>query len=102
MKASGLVQGQPVDITSHFEGFERRAERFLVAPYSVPRGCVAAYFPEANVLVPVGSTADISNTPTSKSVIISLSPSPDLEAVSRQLLTEVSEVLPAQAQAPAV
>lgn len=102
MKASGFVQGQPVDITSHFEGFERRAERFLVAPYSVPRGCVAAYFPEANVLIPVGSTADISNTPTSKSVIISLSPSPDLEAVSRQLLTEVSEVLPAQAQAPAV
>jgi molybdopterin-dependent oxidoreductase alpha subunit len=102
MKASGLVQGQPVDITSHFEGFERRAERFLVAPYSIPRGCVAAYFPEANVLVPIGSTAEVSNTPTSKSVIVSISPSPDLETVSRQLLTEVSEVLPARAQAPAV
>ena len=99
MKAADLVQGQPVDIISHFEGFERRAERFLVAPYSVPHGCVAAYFPEANVLVPVGSTADISNTPTSKSVIVSISPSPDVESVSRQVLAEVTEALPAQAPA---
>jgi molybdopterin-dependent oxidoreductase alpha subunit len=99
MKAAGLVQGQPVDITSHFEGLERRADRFLVAPYSVPRGCVAAYFPEANVLVPIGSTADTSNTPTSKSVIVSISPSPDVQSVRRQVLAEISEVLPAQVPA---
>jgi molybdopterin-dependent oxidoreductase alpha subunit len=99
IQAAGLVQGQPVDITSHFEGFERHADRFLVAPYSIPRGCVAAYFPEANVLVPVGSTADTSNTPTSKSVIVSISPSPDVESVTRQVLAELSEALPAQAPA---
>jgi Molybdopterin oxidoreductase len=32
----------------------------------------AAYFPEANVLVPLDSTADTSNTPTSKSLVIRL------------------------------
>jgi len=34
--------------------------------YSVPQGCAAAYFPEANVLVPVTSVAEKSNTPASK------------------------------------
>jgi len=100
MRAAGLVQGQPVDITSHFEGNERQADRFLVAPYSIPRGCVAAYFPEANVLVPVGSVAEKSNTPTSKSVIVSISPSPEIESVSRRVQAEVSEVF--RAKAPAV
>ncbi len=93
MKDTGLTQGQPVDITSHFEGQERQAHRFLVAPYSIPRGCVAAYFPEANVLVPVGSVAEESNTPVSKSVIVTLAPSPDVEAVNRTLRIEAAEVL---------
>jgi oxidoreductase alpha (molybdopterin) subunit len=75
LKAAGLIQGQLVDITSHFAGRTRHAERFMVAPYPIPRRCAAAYFPEANVLVPNESTADGSNTPTSKSVVISLAPS---------------------------
>ena len=41
-------------------------------PYDIPRGCVAAYYPETNVLVPVGSVAEGSNQPVSKSVIVSL------------------------------
>lgn len=72
MRAAGLVQGQLVDITSHFEGTQRHAERFMVAPYPIPRRCTAAYFPEANVLVPNGSTADESHTPVSKSVVITV------------------------------
>ncbi|MCU1631474.1 MAG: hypothetical protein JWM61_126, partial [Micrococcaceae bacterium] len=48
----------------------RRAEDFRVVAYSTPKGCAAAYYPETNVLVPLDSTADISGTPTSKSVII--------------------------------
>ena len=40
--------------------------------YPTPAGSAAAYFPEANVLVPLDSTADVSNPPTSKSVIIRL------------------------------
>jgi len=43
----------------------------VVVPYEIPRRCVATYFPEANVLVPIGSVALRSNTPTSKAVIVS-------------------------------
>jgi molybdopterin-dependent oxidoreductase alpha subunit len=71
----GLSAGQVVDLVSHFEGEERTARRFLVVPYPVPRRCAATYFPEANVLVPVRSVADKSNTPASKSVVISVRPS---------------------------
>jgi formate dehydrogenase major subunit len=35
---------------------------------------VATYFPEANVLVPLDSTADGSNTPSTKQVIVRLEP----------------------------
>jgi molybdopterin-dependent oxidoreductase alpha subunit len=67
--------GQVVDLVSHFEGEERVARRFIVVPYPIPRRSAATYFPEANVLVPVGHTADKSNTPASKSVRISIRPS---------------------------
>lgn len=77
LRAEGLVGGQFVDLTSHFHGERRHAPHFLVAPYDIPRGCAAAYFPEANVLVPIDSTAAHSNTPTSKSVIITLAPAAD-------------------------
>lgn len=72
---AGLFEGQRVDLTSHFNGEERRGRNFVVVPYDIPRGCAATYFPEANVLVPVGSVADKSNTPASKSVVITITPS---------------------------
>jgi molybdopterin-dependent oxidoreductase alpha subunit len=75
MREAGLVQGQLVDLRSHFKGKERKAVRFMVAPYPIPRRCAATYFPEANVLVPIGSVAEKSNTPTSKSVPITIRPS---------------------------
>jgi molybdopterin-dependent oxidoreductase alpha subunit len=71
---AGLRDGQEVDLTSHFRGEDRVVRRFVVVPYAIPRGCAATYFPEANPLVPIGSVADGSNTPTSKSVIISIAP----------------------------
>jgi molybdopterin-dependent oxidoreductase alpha subunit len=74
---AGLNEGQLVDLTSHFEDEERTAPGFVVVPYSIPRRCAATYFPEANVLVPIGSVAEKSNTPASKSVRISLRPSTD-------------------------
>ena len=69
-----LKQGEVVDITSHFENETRRAESFIVVPYPIPRDCAATYFPEANPLVPIGSVAEKSNCPTSKSVIITVAP----------------------------
>jgi molybdopterin-dependent oxidoreductase alpha subunit len=75
IREAGLSAGQQVDITSHFADGERTARHFTVVSYDIPRRCAATYFPEANVLVPIGSVADKSNTPVSKSVVISLQPS---------------------------
>ncbi|MFE9029624.1 FdhF/YdeP family oxidoreductase [Streptomyces iakyrus] len=75
LAAQGLADGEPVDIVSEFsDGVERRAPAFRTVAYPTPRGCCAAYFPETNVLVPLDSTADISNTPTSKSIVVRLEP----------------------------
>ncbi len=74
MAARGLQARQVVDLVSHFEGEERIARRFVIVPYDIPRRCAATYFPEANVLVPVRSVALKSNTPASKSVVISIRP----------------------------
>jgi hypothetical protein len=46
-----------------------------VIPYDIPRRCAACYFPEGNVLVPVNSVAERSNTPTSKYIVITVAPS---------------------------
>nr|WBO76503.1 FdhF/YdeP family oxidoreductase [Streptomyces sp. SBE_14.2] len=73
----GLSDGDTVDIVSEWDdGVERRAPAFRVVPYPTPRGCCAAYFPETNVLVPLDSTAAVSNTPTSKSVVVRLERAP--------------------------
>src|SRR5215216_3814255 len=72
--AAGMHARQVVDLVSHFEGEERIARRFVVVPYDIPRRCAATYFPEANVLVPVRHVALKSNTPVSKSVVISIRP----------------------------
>lgn len=72
MDKFGLKKLDLVDITSHFNDEKREAKGFLAIPYPIPKQCTATYFPEANVLVPIKSTAKISNTPTSKTVIISI------------------------------
>ena len=72
MAAQELSAGDAVDIVSHHLGKDRRAKNFRVVAYEIPRGCLATYFPEANVLVPIDSVAKISHTPTSKSIIVSL------------------------------
>ena len=61
-----------IDITSHFENESRVSKKWLVIPYDIPSGNIAAYFPEANELVPLNSTAELSNTPTSKWIVCSL------------------------------
>jgi molybdopterin-dependent oxidoreductase alpha subunit len=68
----GLTHLQVVDLFNDHEGVERVARQFIIIEYNIPKQCVATYFPEANVLVPINSTADRSNTPTSKSVIIKI------------------------------
>ncbi|HCA88620.1 MAG TPA: hypothetical protein DEQ61_26075 [Streptomyces sp.] len=71
----GLPDGSYADLVSEWaDGSERRAPGFRVVRYPTARGCAAAYYPETNVLVPLDATADTSNTPTSKSVVIRLEP----------------------------
>ena len=72
MKTQNLKQLDVVDLTSHFKDERRIARGFLVVGYNIPKQCTATYFPEANVLVPLKSVAKISNTPASKTVIISI------------------------------
>ena len=72
MNKRQLEQGDIVDLYNFHDGIERLAHKFIVIPYPIPAGCTATYFPETNVLVPINSVADKSNTPTSKLVIIKL------------------------------
>jgi anaerobic selenocysteine-containing dehydrogenase len=72
LEERGLSDGDHVDLIGEWEDGERRAERFRATSYPTARGCAAAYFPEANALVPLDSTAEGSNTPTSKSIVIRL------------------------------
>jgi molybdopterin-dependent oxidoreductase alpha subunit len=69
----GIADGSTVDLVSEWtDGVERRAPGFRVVAYPTARGCAATYFPEANVLVPLDSTAEGSLTPTSKQIIVRL------------------------------
>jgi formate dehydrogenase major subunit len=71
----GLRDGAVVDLVSEFtDGVERRAKAFRIVVYDTARGCAAAYYPETNVLVPLDSVADVSHTPTSKSIVVRLEP----------------------------
>lgn len=79
----GFKSGQVVDLTSHFEDGERHARRFIVVPYDIPRRCAATYFPEANVLVPIGSVADRSNTPVSKFIHITIAPNQETARIGK-------------------
>ncbi len=72
MEDEGIIPSEEIDLISEFQGTKRHAERWKVVPYSIPRGNVATYFPEANVLIPLDSVAELSNTPTSKSVLVKI------------------------------
>jgi molybdopterin-dependent oxidoreductase alpha subunit len=75
--ALGFAENDVVDLVSEWRSpggsvEERRAEEFRIVAYRTPRGNAAAYYPETNVLVPLDSVADVSGTPTSKSVLVRL------------------------------
>jgi anaerobic selenocysteine-containing dehydrogenase len=74
IKKLGYKAGDKVDLFNHHNGVERVARNFIIIEFSIPEGCSATYFPETNVLVPIDSVADRSNTPTSKMIILKLKP----------------------------
>ena len=73
MAENGLKIRDVVNMTSHYQGTVRHSTNWIVVAYDIPKGNMAAYFPEANELVPLDSVAELSNTPTSKWVVVSLS-----------------------------
>jgi molybdopterin-dependent oxidoreductase alpha subunit len=77
IEARALRAGDRVVITSHFRGEKRRVTGFTAVEYDIPRACAAAYFPEANALVPLDQFAEKSRTPASKSIVISVAPESD-------------------------
>ena len=68
MNMEQLEKLETVNLESHYDGAIRKALQFQVVPYNIPRGNLACYFPEANVLVPIDHFANKSNTPISKSI----------------------------------
>jgi molybdopterin-dependent oxidoreductase alpha subunit len=72
LTAMNAKAGDRVDVIGeHDDGIERVAEDFRFVPYDIPRGSIAGYYPELNVLVPLGSAGRESDTPTSKSIMVS-------------------------------
>ena len=73
IRALGFQDGDWVDLVSAWDdGVERRAERFRLVAYDIPRGNIGAYYPETNPLVPLAATAIGAGTPTSKAVPVVL------------------------------
>ena len=64
--------GDVVDLYNNQDGVERVAHNFIVVQYNIPEKCIATYYPETNVLVPIKSVADGSNQPASKSVVVKI------------------------------
>ena len=88
MKDLGLQKLDVVNLTSTYDGVVRTARKFLIVPYNIPKGNIAAYFPETNVLVPYNHYADRSNTPISKSVKVRI----EKVAAAEQRLIDSSEL----------
>lgn len=72
----GLPDGAWVDLVGAAvdDAVVREAKSFRLVDYDIPRGCVAGYYPETNVLVPLASHALGARTPTSKSIPVRLRP----------------------------
>ncbi|WP_066271913.1 FdhF/YdeP family oxidoreductase [Hydrogenophaga palleronii] len=75
IRALGLRDGDWVDLhTVWNDDQQRRADKFKLVAYDIPRGCLAAYYPETNPLVPLSATAIVAGTPTSKAIPVLLKP----------------------------
>ena len=67
--SAGLSNGQTVTLVTDFDdGHDRRLGGLTLTAYKLPRGTIAGYYPECNVLIPIGHHDKLSKTPASKSV----------------------------------
>ncbi len=81
MRRAGLNEGQIVSLVSDAEdGVERQVDGLRVTPFSLPDGCLGAYYPEMNPLVPLWSHDEQSKTPAAKSVPVRIRTAGDVIA----------------------
>lgn len=74
---AGLVQGQVIGLVGDAgDGVHREVSGLTVTPFLLPRGCIGAYYPEMNPLIPVWYHDEQSRTPASKSVPVRLVANP--------------------------
>jgi molybdopterin-dependent oxidoreductase alpha subunit len=72
---AGLERDQTVAlITDYDDGHVRRLGGLKIVPYNLPRGTIASYYPECNVLVPLNHHDKLSKTPAGKSVPVRIVP----------------------------
>lgn len=76
LKRLGLQAGQTVDVVSNYDGVERRVKEFILVSYPIPADNAAAYFPEANPLIPAAHRDPESGCPASKKIAVRLLPVP--------------------------
>jgi molybdopterin-dependent oxidoreductase alpha subunit len=75
MRRNGLEAGQTVALESDAEdGVKRRLDGLVVTPFDLPSGCLGAYYPETNGLVPLWYRDQHAATPASKSVPVRIVP----------------------------
>jgi molybdopterin-dependent oxidoreductase alpha subunit len=70
MAYRNILPEQIVSITSNYDNRVRKLEGYYAIPYPIKKGCVAAYFPETNLLTSINNTNPICETPAFKSVCV--------------------------------
>jgi anaerobic selenocysteine-containing dehydrogenase len=69
MERNGLEEGQVVSLVGDADdGEHRQVDGLTVTPFDLPRGCLGAYYPEMNPLIPLWYHDEMSQTPAAKSV----------------------------------
>ncbi len=69
IQAAGFKNGEMMKlITDVDDGRHRELGGLKLVAYNIPKGTVASYYPECNVLVPISHHDQLSKTPASKSI----------------------------------
>ena len=88
MARHALVEGDEVTLVTHAnDGVHREVSGLRVIAYNIPEGCIGAYYPECNPLIPVWHHAEESKVPAAKSIPVTIKKganpgSPDLSSIT--------------------
>jgi molybdopterin-dependent oxidoreductase alpha subunit len=68
MSDAGIEEGELVSLVCDADDTPRRVDDLAVKPFNLPSRCLAAYYPEANALIPLWYHDEKSGTPASKGI----------------------------------